>query len=141
MIRGPGIKSGQIRSVSTVVTNCNSGMFCVVIIIKGKIFVLIKMTSAIFNIGHGLIFYCNFQEAVLNIDFAPTFVDLAGISPIPPKIDGQTFKSLLFSNASEVSWREDFLVEHKGEFKETVSECPRLNHQQVAVGQIYYANL
>lgn len=85
MIRGPGIKSGQIRS-----------------------------------------------ETVLNIDFAPTFIDLAGISPIPPKIDGQSFKSLLFSNASEVSWREDFLVEHNGEFKETVSECPRLNHQQVA---------
>ena len=35
-----------------------------------------------------------FQEPILNIDFAPTFIDIAG-GKIPDNIDGESFKPLL----------------------------------------------
>jgi len=46
----------------------------------------------------------------LNIDFAPTFAELAGIEPFVP-VDGRSLLPLL-SGASGVGWRGDFLVEH-----------------------------
>jgi arylsulfatase A-like enzyme len=49
---------------------------------------------------------------VLNIDFAPTFVALAG-APAQEKVDGASFTEVLGSEPPAVeAWRRDFLVEH-----------------------------
>jgi arylsulfatase A-like enzyme len=51
------------------------------------------------------------QHFVLNIDFAPTFAELAGAS-IPEFVDGRSFVSLLRSPPTPVNqWRRDFLLE------------------------------
>lgn len=68
----------------------------------------------------------------MNIDFAPTFLDLSGQSP-SPKMDGESFKKLLFSDSSPVAWRQDFLIEHEGEVQDVIADCPALNHQDVSV--------
>ncbi len=48
------------------------------------------------------------NHLVMNIDFAPTFAALAGVSA--PGADGQSFLPLLSGTAT--SWRTDFLLEH-----------------------------
>jgi N-acetylglucosamine-6-sulfatase len=51
------------------------------------------------------------EHFVLNIDFAPTFADLAGAS-IPDFVDGRSFASLLRGSPTPVNqWRRDFLLE------------------------------
>ncbi len=50
------------------------------------------------------------SEMVLNVDVAPTLLDLAGISPLDKDIDGKSFKSLL--QGLETYWRQDFLYEY-----------------------------
>lgn len=48
---------------------------------------------------------------VLNIDFAPTFADLAGAS-VPGFVDGRSFAPLLRGSPTPVNqWRADFLLE------------------------------
>lgn len=49
------------------------------------------------------------EEMVLNVDFAPTILALAG-APIPETMDGESFKPLL--RGKETLWREDFLYEY-----------------------------
>ncbi|MGB2844765.1 MAG: sulfatase, partial [Candidatus Aminicenantaceae bacterium] len=49
------------------------------------------------------------EEMVLNVDFAPTILALAG-APIPETMDGENFKPLL--RGKETLWREDFLYEY-----------------------------
>ncbi|MBC8358170.1 MAG: DUF4976 domain-containing protein, partial [Candidatus Aminicenantes bacterium] len=49
------------------------------------------------------------EEMVLNVDFAPTILALAG-APIPETMDGENFKPLL--RRKETLWREDFLYEY-----------------------------
>ncbi len=49
------------------------------------------------------------EEMVLNIDFAPTFIDLAGGS-IPETMQGKSFALLLQGNKQ--GWRKDFLYEY-----------------------------
>lgn len=49
------------------------------------------------------------EEMVLNVDFAPTILALAG-APIPETMDGESFKPLL--REKETLWREDFLYEY-----------------------------
>jgi len=49
------------------------------------------------------------EEMVLNVDFAPTILALAG-TPIPETMDGESFKPLL--RGKETLWREDFLYEY-----------------------------
>jgi len=49
------------------------------------------------------------EEMVLNVDFAPTILALAG-APIPEAMDGENFKPLL--RGKETLWREDFLYEY-----------------------------
>ena len=49
------------------------------------------------------------DEMALNIDLAPTFLELAGISP-PAGTQGQSLLPLV--NGKSVSWRQDFLYEH-----------------------------
>jgi arylsulfatase A-like enzyme len=47
------------------------------------------------------------EEAVLNIDVAPTLAALAGV--VPPPVDGESLVPLLTGDAS--SWRSDYLME------------------------------
>ncbi|XP_076339126.1 N-acetylglucosamine-6-sulfatase-like isoform X2 [Tachypleus tridentatus] len=55
------------------------------------------------------------KNPVLNIDFAATFLDLAGIKK-PGFMDGTSFVPLLKNVTTLVeSWRTEFVVEHKGE--------------------------
>ena len=49
------------------------------------------------------------DEMVLNIDLAPTLLDLAG-APIPPDMQGRSWKPLL--QGKHPKWREDFLYEY-----------------------------
>jgi len=49
------------------------------------------------------------DEMVLNIDVAPTLLDLAGI-PVPETMDGKSMKPLI--NAEMTTWREHFFFEH-----------------------------
>nr|XP_002731690.2 PREDICTED: N-acetylglucosamine-6-sulfatase-like [Saccoglossus kowalevskii] len=55
------------------------------------------------------------DEPVLNIDLAPTFIELSG-HEVPSDVDGMSLITLLHSNLPASSrWRQDFLVEHNGE--------------------------
>jgi len=49
------------------------------------------------------------DELVLNLDLAPTLLDLAG-APIPAAMDGRSLKPLLRGERPE--WRKDFFYEH-----------------------------
>ncbi|ELT91586.1 hypothetical protein CAPTEDRAFT_122955 [Capitella teleta] len=73
------------------------------------------------------------KEIILNIDLAPTFIDIAGKIP-PSSMDGSTFKSVLLDKSTNVSstWRTDFMVEHTGETQDNVKECPSKSHKGVA---------
>lgn len=77
------------------------------------------------------------QEIILNIDIAPTLVDLAGVSQrSQPVSDGQSFKSLITNDShvdSASQWRTAFLVEHDGEVQDVIKGCPNLDHQNVSV--------
>ncbi|KFM61964.1 N-acetylglucosamine-6-sulfatase, partial [Stegodyphus mimosarum] len=52
------------------------------------------------------------QEPVLNIDLAPTFLELANIS-VPEDLDGKSFASLLLNTKSDVKLRSSFIIEHQ----------------------------
>lgn len=49
------------------------------------------------------------DEMVLNIDVAPTLVDLAGV-PVPETMDGESMKPLIYGEKTD--WREYFFFEH-----------------------------
>jgi len=49
------------------------------------------------------------EELALNVDLAPTILDLAGI-PVPEEMDGVSLKKILEDRQFE--WREDFLYEY-----------------------------
>jgi arylsulfatase A-like enzyme len=51
------------------------------------------------------------RPQALNIDLAPTFADVAGVTP-PKAVDGRSLLPLLAQTAT--SWRKSFLVEHLG---------------------------
>ncbi len=59
------------------------------------------------------------EEMGLNIDLAPTILDLAGI-PIPPEMEGQSLKPIL--QEQETAWRESFLYEYFKDFPYNVPE-------------------
>lgn len=71
-------------------------------------------------------------DTVLNIDLAPTFLDLAGIKP-PPSMDGQSFKQALLTPSKPNSVRSDFLVEHTGEYGFKQPGCPQYDGQPLNV--------
>lgn len=51
------------------------------------------------------------NEIVLNIDLAPTFLDLAGVK-IPPQMDGHSILPLLYGNKrKKTKWQDTFLIE------------------------------
>ena len=49
------------------------------------------------------------EQLALNLDLAPTFLDLAGL-PVPAEMQGNSLLPLMTGEA--VDWREDFLCEH-----------------------------
>lgn len=82
---------------------------------------------------HLLVFFL--KEIMLNIDFAPTFVELAGLSP-PVDMDGMSMTKVLMEKGNKsISFRDTFLVEHVGEYTKTIPGCPNLYNQDVMVSQ------
>jgi arylsulfatase A-like enzyme len=51
------------------------------------------------------------SHLVLNLDAAPTFLELAGLDP-PPGGDGRSLTALLDASAPVTPWRQEFLGEH-----------------------------
>jgi len=49
------------------------------------------------------------SEFILNVDIAPTILDIAGTRP-PQMFQGRSFSSLL--HGSQANWRDEFLTEH-----------------------------
>jgi len=64
------------------------------------------------------------DEAVLNIDIAPTFTDIAGA--FDASMDGASMKPLFNVSTKPPQWRTDFMVEYKGESKTVQPGCPNL---------------
>ena len=55
------------------------------------------------------------DEIVLNVDLAPTFLDIGGVAP-PPHMDGKSFLPLILNrhrNAID-KWPDTFLIESSG---------------------------
>jgi arylsulfatase A-like enzyme len=52
-----------------------------------------------------------FGQLVLNIDIAPTLLELAGVA-VPKSVQGRSFVPLLFSNGTKNSLRASFLTEY-----------------------------
>ncbi|GAB1608379.1 N-acetylglucosamine-6-sulfatase-like [Argonauta hians] len=75
------------------------------------------------------------NEPVLNIDFAPTFLSLAGINE-SGKFDGKSLKPLLTSNKAPPTFRNNFLIEHRGEFHNEVKNCPQYKNQGLSTCDI-----
>ncbi|KAL6267925.1 hypothetical protein P5V15_000993 [Pogonomyrmex californicus] len=67
------------------------------------------------------------DDIVLNIDLAPTFLDIAGVET-PPQMDGRSFKKLFLnskhSRRSKFKWPDTFLIESSGrrETPESIAE-------------------
>lgn len=62
--------------------------------------------------GPGIPTAARSQAMVLNIDVAPTILELAGL-PIPESVDGRSLVPVLGSTDVPDDWRKDFLVEHR----------------------------
>lgn len=79
---------------------------------------------------------------MLNIDLAPTFLDIAGVANAV-EMDGVSFLPLLNATASVTDtlhatpsrsdWGRQFLLEHSGESEIRVPGCAHLDNQQVGV--------
>jgi arylsulfatase A-like enzyme len=61
------------------------------------------------------------RHMVLNVDLAPTLMDLAGL-PVPPGLHGRSLMPLL--NGRETSWRDAFLYEY---YEYPAAHCVRKN--------------
>ncbi|XP_023222239.1 N-acetylglucosamine-6-sulfatase-like isoform X1 [Centruroides sculpturatus] len=83
--------------------------------------------------GPGIKSKLELMEPVLNIDFAPTFMDLAGIK-IPNDMDGTSFANLLYKKPK--SWRNQFFVEHKGESAKEINGCPQYLNSGVSTCEV-----
>lgn len=75
-----------------------------------------------------------FQEIVLNLDLAPTFIDI-GSGKVPVDIDGRSLLEVLKLNQTQTpkDWRTDFLVEHTGEYSEKIKGCPQYDNMDMFV--------
>eukprot|EP00062_Callorhinchus_milii_P021310 gi/632977891/ref/XP_007905600.1/ PREDICTED: N-acetylglucosamine-6-sulfatase-like [Callorhinchus milii] len=64
---------------------------------------------------------------ILNIDLAPTFLNIAGYDVLGTNMDGTSFLPLLNSSHSKIRWRSDFLIEYTGEGSEDKDpKCPNV---------------
>ena len=63
--------------------------------------------------GPGVAKNITLDQIVLNIDIAPTLIDLMGLEP-PQEMDGTSFAPLLRGEAPS-TWRHDFLLDYHGE--------------------------
>ncbi|CAH3022659.1 unnamed protein product [Porites evermanni] len=77
------------------------------------------------------------QSPILNIDIAPTIVELAG-GKAPESMDGRSILPLLVCSFeplftffsprfADVAWRTDFLIQHYGEGEVKIPGCPELS--------------
>lgn len=64
---------------------------------------------------------------MLNIDLAPTFLDMAGV-PTPPHMDGRSFLPLLLNRHRHIkdTWPDTFLIESSGR-RETPEQIARVS--------------
>lgn len=82
--------------------------------------------------GPGVMVNKTLQNPILNIDIAPTIVELAG-GKAPQTMDGQSILPLLKSDQKSdseeenVNWRTDFLIQHYGEGSYRIPGCPHLS--------------
>lgn len=74
--------------------------------------------------GPGIEKNITLDQIVLNIDIAPTLIDLMGATP-PDEMDGTSFAPLLRGEAP-AEWRSDFLIDYHGEGRKPcgLSSCP-----------------
>ncbi|XP_035217177.1 N-acetylglucosamine-6-sulfatase-like isoform X2 [Stegodyphus dumicola] len=76
------------------------------------------------------------QQPMLNIDLAPTFLELANIS-IPEDLDGKSFATLLLNPNSDVKLRSSFIIEHQGEASDKlIPGCPQYKAEEVHTCEI-----
>lgn len=72
------------------------------------------------------------DDLVLNIDLAPTFLDIAGVDT-PPQMDGRSFMKLFHNSKhgrrSKLKWPDTFLIESSGrrETPESIAEAKARN--------------
>lgn len=71
------------------------------------------------------------DEIVLNIDLAPTFLDMAGVAT-PPHMDGRSFLPLLLNRHRHIkeTWPDTFLIESSGR-RETPEQIAKLRYSSV----------
>ncbi|XP_051157672.1 extracellular sulfatase SULF-1 homolog isoform X1 [Leptopilina boulardi] len=96
-------------------------------LVKGKSFPFEFDVRVPFLIrGPGILPGSIIDDIVLNIDLAPTFLDIAGID-VPLHMDGRSFKKLFLNEHGrriKVKWPDTFLIESSGrrEFSELTAE-------------------
>ena len=76
--------------------------------------------------GPGVAWNRTLDSIVLNIDIAPTFVDIMGLD-IPEDMDGRSFLPLLLgTDEDDVAWRRDFMIDYHGSGNPTcgLQFCP-----------------
>ncbi|XP_061656938.1 glucosamine (N-acetyl)-6-sulfatase (Sanfilippo disease IIID), b isoform X1 [Syngnathoides biaculeatus] len=77
--------------------------------------------------GPGVNANVTLKAPVLNIDLAPTFLDIAGVNASALDADGLSFLPLMAPSLRNGSRRPDFLVEHTGEgLSGADPTCPKL---------------
>lgn len=71
--------------------------------------------------GPGIRSGSQISKIALNVDLAPTFLDIAGLE-VPPHMDGRSLlpvlKSTSFGQSDTFAWRDSFLVESSGRHRE-----------------------
>lgn len=75
------------------------------------------------------------DEIVLNIDLAPTFLDMAGVST-PAHMDGRSFLPLLLNRHRHIkdTWPDTFLIESSGR-RETPDQIARAAVSKYSIAQ------
>lgn len=84
-------------------------------------------------------FYSSVDEIVLNIDLAPTFLDIAGV-PTPSHMDGKSFLPLLLDRSRGIKdkWPDTFLIESSGR-RETPEQMAEAKARAKAAAHKYKA--